>query len=378
MKEPEKQKFLGDNLKYARILNGLTLAEVGEKASVSRQFVQKLESGSYTTPTEELVSVFSEVLSVEPDFFFNPLQGIIQEAECKFRKRKTTPNYVCEKAITFGIIWNQIVAFLEREFDLPTIDFPVIEASNRKEIESAAEQCRVLWDLSVDSPIHSMVRCLERYGAIVTTFGEVSEKVDAFSYIKGRPIVVRNTAKESRSRARFDLAHELGHIVLHQGVDGLEDHLIEEQANHFASAFLMPRTGIIREFPRNHYINWEELIKMKVRWGVSLQALIRRAYDLRIIGAVQYRNANISISRRGWKKHEPAEQLISDEKPEVVPSCLEILEQSGFDSNDIAKKINLSASIFEKFSLPKISQEKLLEFDNVIKLDLSKGQKAIS
>lgn len=60
---------------------------------------------------------------------------------------------------------------------------------------------------------------VENQGAIVTTFDGVSDKVDALSINRKYPIIIRNTAKESVCRMRFDIAHECGHLIMHDGIE---------------------------------------------------------------------------------------------------------------------------------------------------------------
>jgi len=186
---------------------------------------------------------------------------------------------------------------------------------------------------------------------VVTTFEGVSASIDAFSYMHSRPIVVRNTAKVSNSRARFDMAHELGHLVLHQGMEA-DSPSLEDQANQFASAFLLPRTAFLKEFPKHHRIDWFELLQMKTRWGVSIQAIIRRAYDLGLIGAVQYRNAHVYISRNGWKTREPGEDSIPPETPEIIPTAFQLLAKQGVSSEDIARELHIGRIIMQTFAIP--------------------------
>jgi Zn-dependent peptidase ImmA (M78 family) len=147
------------------------------------------------------------------------------------------------------------------------------------------------------------------------------------------------------------MSHELGHLVLHQGLE-TEDHQLEDEANRFASAFLLPRVAFIKEFPRRQRIDWGELLQMKARWRVSLQAIIRRAYDLGIIGAVQYRNANVYISRNGWKTSEPGEELIPVESPEIVPTGFQLLAENGTYPEDVAHELHITVPIIEKFAIP--------------------------
>ena len=55
------------------------------------------------------------------------------------------------------------------------------------------------------------------------------------------------------------------------------------------------------------------IARLKLKWKVSIQALIRRAYELSIITANQYKYLFTQLSARGWRTREPVELLA--EKP---------------------------------------------------------------
>ncbi|MHB9075129.1 MAG: helix-turn-helix domain-containing protein [Desulfobaccales bacterium] len=350
MSARKNREFQGAKLRLARTFHGFSLAELGEQISVTRQYIQRLEVDPNIYPKDDIIAALAELLQVEQNFFFEPLTGELNEEVCHFRKLKTTPLNIRKKALAYGTIFNYIVSYIENKFKLPDDDIQPFKAVVRSDIERIAEKCRLRWRLHIDTPIHNMIRTVEKKGCVVTTFKGVSSNIDAFSYFQTRPIIVRNTAKVSTSRARFDIAHELGHLVLHQDLE-TDDPLLEDQANQFASAFLLPRIAFLTEFPKYNRINWSELIKMKIRWGVSLQAIVRRAYDLRIIDAIQYRNANVYINRNGWKTEEPGENEIISENPEIVPSTFEILAEKRIFPEDVANELHLKTLILEKFGI---------------------------
>lgn len=343
--------FQGDRLNLVRTLYGLTLEDLGKKVSATRQYIQRLESDPKTTPSKDMLDALVEYLKVSPLFFYEPIYKNVREEECHFRKRKTTPRHIRNRAIAYGTIFNSLAIYLEEILDLPSINIPSFEAQSLDSIEKIAEQCRVRWNLRLDAPIDSMTRVLESAGCLITTFKGVSEKIDAFSYFNFRPIIVRNDAKASKSRARFDLAHECGHLVLHQGLE-VGDSSLEDEANKFASAFLLPRVAFLREFPKSPRLNWKKIILLKKRWGVSIQAIIRRAYDLRIIDAIQYRNGNVYISRKGWRKNEPAENDLKNEPIEILAAAFDQLkEHEGLSPGDIANILHISCHIMKKFDI---------------------------
>lgn len=142
-------------------------------------------------------------------------------------------------------MYAELVSFIDKYVDFPQIDFPQIEITDIESIELAAEKCRTHWGLGSDRPISNMIRVLENAGAVVTTFKDISDKIDAFSTSRSRPIIIENNV--TACRMRFDLAHECGHLVMHEGIE-TGDAETESQAHRFASAFLLPREAFIKEF----------------------------------------------------------------------------------------------------------------------------------
>ncbi|MGL5303474.1 MAG: ImmA/IrrE family metallo-endopeptidase, partial [Aeromonas sp.] len=109
--------------------------------------------------------------------------------------------------------------------------------------------------------------------------------------------------KKSVCRFRFDIAHELGHLVLHDGIT-TGDMITESQANRFASAFLMPRVSFSKEFPalRGRQFDWSKLVEFKSRWKVSLKAIIYRASSLGLITPEKARSGFLFLNTKGYTK----------------------------------------------------------------------------
>jgi Zn-dependent peptidase ImmA (M78 family) len=118
--------------------------------------------------------------------------------------------------------------------------------------------------------------------------------VDAFSRRFGKQPLVVLTADKTLDRQRFDAAHELGHLVLHIEEEA-GNRILEEQAHMFAAAFLMPQALIKNDLPSR--LEWSVFRSLKEIWGVSVQALLRRAKDLDRMSEATYRRAMITLSR---------------------------------------------------------------------------------
>lgn len=348
------QRFIGDRLRYARLLATKSLDEVGELVSASRQFLHQLETGA-KEPSAEMRHALADALGVTSAFFGQTSRAVVAEADCHFRRYLTAPRIVLSQAVARGTFVEELSDALEHRVRLPPVDFPhpIARPTTMKDVEDCAVAAREHWGLKSDAPIANMTRVLERAGALVVSFGDISDRIDALSIARGRPLVVRSTAKdgsEGGGRPRFDLAHECGHLVMHQGiVTGDQD--TEDQANRFASAFLLPARAFAREFPRGTYMRWPELYAMKKRWKVSVRAIIRRAFDLALIDAAQYRSGNIHLSRTGQSKREDFDDAIPFEPSETLPAALSLLaKRKPIELQLLIDELGMKASTFSQLT----------------------------
>jgi Zn-dependent peptidase ImmA (M78 family)/transcriptional regulator with XRE-family HTH domain len=325
---PSTLEFRGERLRLARLFRGMTLEELGTRVAATRQYMHQLETTTGKAPTAEMADALAAVLGVLPAFFAQPLPGSIGPEHCHFRRQATTPQSVIQQVLARGTMLDMVVEALAREVDLPAVDFPQSPVASVREVEAAAEACRRHWGLGLGGPIRSMTRVVEGAGAIVTQFPGLSERLDALSMHRPRPLIVRSTAKGSVVRLRFDLAHECGHLVMHQGVE-TGDNETEAQAHRFASAFLLPARAFAAEFPRRgRHMDWTALFALKRRWGVSIRAIVRRAYDLEMVDAAQYRTANVHLVRAGQAKGEPGDNDWPwTEEPELLAAALSAVEE---------------------------------------------------
>lgn len=322
-----KSKIAGEQLRLARLAHGYSLEEVGERVGATRQFIHQLETGARSA-SDDLVAALADELGVTPSFLAELIPSTVRPEQCHFRGHITRPASVTSQVLARGTLLDKFVGAIEEHLDLPEVRFPDLPASSAEEIEQAAEEARRYWGLGTTGPIISMMRVVENAGAVVTYFGGLSERVDAFSMDRRRPVIVRSSLKESLCRQRFDFAHECGHLIMHRGIQ-TGDRITEDQAHRFASAFLFPRGAVLREFPRGRTINWRSLFELKLRWKMSVRALIRRGYDLGLISPAQYRTANIHLVKTGQAKIETydGDGTLPIEQPELLKSAILALDQ---------------------------------------------------
>lgn len=345
----ETSQFYGDRLRLARLLASLSLDELGSLVAASRQYVHQLETG-IKEPSAEMRAALAAALGVKPLFFATPTFNPVREDDCHFRKLMTAPRAVIAQATARGTFVEMIVTALDNRLRLPKVDFPDFGKPNSLEdVEQFAEFARQHWNLGLDAPITSMTRVVENAGAVVVHFSDISDRIDALSIARRRPIIVRSSAKAAAVRLRFDLAHECGHLIMHQGVV-TGDRETEEQANRFASAFLIPRAAFAKEFPRTRRgIDWMHLYRMKLRWKVSVRAITRRAYDLGLIDAAQYRTANVHLTKTGQAKAEKYDDTLECESSELMVTALKVLEERDIVGlHAMLDDLGIEHSLFQK------------------------------
>jgi Zn-dependent peptidase ImmA (M78 family)/transcriptional regulator with XRE-family HTH domain len=310
--------FWGERLRLAREFRGLTQTELAENVAGSCALISLCENGKKTEPTRDLVEACADVLGFLPEFFYGPVEEVFREDECSFRHRRSTPERTKTQIRAHATLIGMVIQRLRSSFKFPGVDVPHIPVRSIEEIDDAAEECRKHWKISLDSPIKSIGRLLERSGVIIVGHLVTSPKVDAFSRYGKTSMIFLNRSVPSPSRWHFDIAHECGHLVMHPGIPtGTVD--TEAAADRFASAFLMPKTAFSREFSAAPF-SWPHVFDLKRRWQTSAASIVRRAYDLALIGAVDYRRSFQYLSAKGWNKGEPHEPDFQE--PELLSTTL--------------------------------------------------------
>ena len=345
-----EQSFNGTNLRLARCCYSLTLNDVAEAVEKSRQFIHRLEAGR-DVPTSDLMERLAAFLGVFPEFFFGQAGIMVVEDAYHFRKKATTKVASKQAALAKGELFRRLVSHIDSHLQLPPCSFPSFEVHVPEDIERAAEKCRLAWGLGL-GPIDNIVRVAENAGAMVTTFHGVSHEVDAMSYASSRPVIVTNDAKGSSCRVRFDIAHEIGHVVMHEGrVTG--DRLTESEANRFGGAFLLPRSSFVKEFPilRGSRLNWAGIGKLKLRWKVSKAAILYRARQLDLISEDQYKSGIIyGLRRNGEATVEEFDDVIPHEQPELISTAFKMFEKAfGYELNEVAKQVGMTSRTLSQF-----------------------------
>ncbi len=233
--------FDGSRLTLARHLAGLRKSDLAVRIDKSATAVSAWEAGT-KRPAPATVAELAIALSVDPGFF-SARPGDIGALSSvpHFRSLRSTSQLARDQAFAYGRLAVDIASSLERHVELPEIDVPRLPVSplnaDGDGPEHAARLVRQAWGIA-DGPAPHLVRLLERHGVLVVFSPTGAASVDAYSFdTKLRPVVILNPIKRDYYRQRFDVAHELGRLVMHADAEP-GSRLVEEQANRFASEFL--------------------------------------------------------------------------------------------------------------------------------------------
>ena len=253
--------FSGERLQLAREFRGMTQKQLGDEVAASPALISLCETGKKKDPARDLIEACGSVLGFEPAFFYRPVHDVFRENECSFRHRRTTPERLKDQIRAHATLIGMVIERLQSIFKFPQLNLPHIVASGVEEIEAAAERSRENWNIGVDGPILQVSRLLERAGVVIIPNVVQSTKVDAFSRLGKITMIFLNQAIPSTSRWIFDIGHECGHLVMHQGVrTGTVE--TEAEADKFASAFLMPRRAFARDFTMAPF-SWPHIFDLK-------------------------------------------------------------------------------------------------------------------
>lgn len=336
-------------LVLARKLRGVTLAELGRITTLSTQTINRYENGRQE-PTDDSLEKLSEALELPVDFFFGPEIDPVPVEAVSFRALSKTPAFRRDAVMAATEIATQISDWIAERYHLPEVDVPSYWVdSETLGPEDVALKVRANWGLG-SHPIPNMVHLLEAHGIRVFSLARQVREIDAFCFFRnGIPFIFIDTGKTAE-RQRFDAAHELGHLVMHQGSERLQGREIERQADRFAAALLMPRNDVLARKLRNASVG--RIVQEQRRWGVAAMALTHRLFELGQLTEWGYRSCCIELSKRGFRNSEPGSSLVP-ESSQVFAKVFSHLRGSRSGVKEIIKDLHITTEEFNRhvFSL---------------------------
>lgn len=329
----DNNKIVPSKIREARTARGLSLAELSKMIGVSSQAISQYEKGIIAPSSTVLMKMVDE-LNFPIGFFCDDTKDSITNEIVYFRSNKNITNKL-KDACKVRISWiKKTYNFINSYFELPNVDLPQfddfdIDAIDETVIEEIALKLRKHWSLG-QAPIGNFTDLLQEKGFIITKLQIGTKKIDAFSTWDNEvPYIFIGNEKNSACRLRFDLAHELGHLIMHKNIDEKEAkndknlyNRMEFQANYFAGAFLLPLESFDREVISSSIDNF---IMLKSKWNVSIGAMIKRCQSANILTDNQIRYLNSQMIKYHYYQKEPLDDKIPVENPYLFKQAFKLL-----------------------------------------------------
>lgn len=303
--------MFGKRLRLARRKAGLSMNALAARVTpkVTAQAISKYESGKMMPSSAVLIGL-GKALGVSLDFLMGG--QVEQLVDIEFRRRSGTS--ARDHAMAEAIVIERLEQYLAIEEilgiehqDDAFAGLRCDRIENEDEIEARAEEVRSAWNLGLD-PIPSMCALLEDKGLKVIE-DDLPERISGLAFhvrrSSERPDVeaVVVSSRSNVERKRFTLCHELAHrVILSTGNPAIR---LEAAMNRFAGAFLVPREHLMRESGgRRHRLTYNEIIRLKLTYGVSAAAMLMRLGQVGILRKPAVQRAFATFAR-SWRKNEP-------------------------------------------------------------------------
>lgn len=351
MKNPTTQSNLfeevgiaPERIRRARELRGFTQSDLASTADIDQSHIALLERG-LRRPSPEVLNGIAAALDLPVTYFLQPVRAYLPEGTLRFRAKSSLGRRVISAIHSEALHFLELVLYLTRKVNT----VPVRIRPLREDPTTAARRMRALMGVEAGKPVHHLVRLFEKLGGIVLALSPKSG-FDGFAEWGGEarefPIIAL-AESDSPDRVRMNLAHELAHLVIHRDLL-IPDHQAEDEAFAFAAELLTPAYAVKRDLT-SALLNMDSMLALKLKWGVSVQALIRRARDLKVISDRQYRSLNTKINAIGWKFREPGSEQLPLERPRAVRKMAEVAFGAPLQYSDIASELHVPEEQLQEF-----------------------------
>jgi Zn-dependent peptidase ImmA (M78 family)/DNA-binding XRE family transcriptional regulator len=332
-----------------REAKGWTQRELAAAAHLTQSTISKAESGLVELKGANLEAV-ATALDCPPALLTFPMPELDIDVTClHHRRRKSSMTALVTKKV-------EGVAHLTRvsvesilpagePLELTATRLPRVEGLDIPDAVALAAQVRELAGLP-PGPVANVIQTLESLGVLVLQRPLGSTAQDAVSswpHDSNRPAILIVNTGLSGDRQRFTVAHELGHMVMHR----LPDENQEHQADLFAASFLAPADDIRPHLDGLTTRDFKSLLELKLTWGMSVAALIRRALDVGTISDRQYREFQLKLNRLGWRTSEPVS--IKHEEPRIMREILTNYAARGASVGDMARLAKMNEDAFRRY-----------------------------
>jgi Zn-dependent peptidase ImmA (M78 family)/DNA-binding XRE family transcriptional regulator len=319
----------GNRIRLARESRAMTQGDLAKLVDVSTALVSRWEL-QLSSPIEELQKI-SMALGYPETFFLAGRIRMPSILSHQYRKSSSSMSIKDKKTvealayIRVDYLAAMIRQWVEFEWHIPKYDADSLAP------EKIAHTVR--YDLKLNKgPIPSLMKVIESLGIFIFLESFQDSALDGLTIqIDGIPPVIFINADRPGERVRFTLAHEFGHLIMHQS----PREEMEKEANRFAAEFLMPSDDIYCDLSNASLL---KIASLKPYWKASIQALVYRAQEINAIQQAKARRLFMEINKNGWKKNEP--NPLPHEIPELSAHLIEyIKKETGLELDDMCRVI---------------------------------------
>jgi len=348
------QNFQPARLSQVLAARKLSQVQLASLVGVSAATISKWRAGSQY-PEREALDRLANVVNVNPEWFTRHPNSKISPP---FFRSNASAHVAARAMLEARMAWAQDIGIALSDF----VDFPSVNLPQRTftepdqitsdEIERAACEFRDALRLGRGA-IQDLALACEGAGIIIireeTGISQI-EGLSAWSGALARPFVLLSADKDNGYRSRFDLAHEIGHLILHRCIARATERerhkQLEHQAHRFAGALLLPAEAFASEIRTP--VTLDDLLLLKRRWGVSVAAIIMRLRALKVIDEDGMQSLFKRRSARWGAKAEPGDNDRLPERPRLLRRSIELLvDQNVMPLDMIPGHIGLSAHDIE-------------------------------
>jgi len=317
----------------ARESRGYSQRELSQLLKVSQGKLSKVEQGTLSV-SDDMLEKMENFLNYPKKFFYEP-ENIYPPITPFHRKRKRlskkAQNFIEAKANIYRIHISKMQQSAELDQDIIFCDLDDYGGQP----ENIANVLRRYWKLP-KGPIDNLTNVVEQAGIVVIFFDFQTNLLDGFTFVtpKSFPIIFLNS-KFPGDRLRFTLAHELGHIVMHH----VPTITAEDEANRFASEFLMPSEEIKPQLKR---LTLAKLANLKPYWKVSMAALLVKAGKKGLNLLTYNQERYLWRQMAPYRTVEPLKLDIPQEQPSLWKELNEFhLTELGYNEKELCDLLNL-------------------------------------
>lgn len=369
--------FFGEKLVNLRELNGMSRKNLADKLLISEQAVWQYETKD-VIPKIEVLNQIRNLFNVESKYFFEngELQRSVDESQVAYRSKDRDSRKKTRLELRFLDFQNYYLDVFEQTLKLPQSTISDLQKRVQNYIEKNPEMARNQLIETVAKGSRKVLKVtdnrdlmyvLERSGIYIVE-KDLGATIDAYSASTSeRTFIVLGNIKKSAVRRNFDLAHELGHILLHVDIDMAildksEVDELESEANAFAGAFLLPQEQFTQDFQQlTRKSNPDFYLDLKQKYAVSIAAMELRAYHLGLMSYQEHRYFWGKLSKLGYKNLEPLDDKLVPLKPGKIRalvklvldhqliSAKEFFEQQHILPNFLVKLFSLDDHFFDQY-----------------------------